>query len=326
MRTKLFRKVFFGIAAILVAGASLFPTVTKAAEWPTRAMELIVPFRAGGDTDFHARTYAKYLGKVLGTVSVINMEGAGGAIAMQHVASSRPDGYRMIINQDANMFTSKIQGGSELDHNNFEIVTIGARDDTNLLVASKGAGFADAKDFLTKAKLEPGKYSVATNISGFSFFVVCKLEAAAKISLNPVDYGGAAAMIPALLGNKVPLAVNSYGVFKQHIDNGDIIPLISFSEKRNPNFPNVPTATELGIPDATTSRVYFLAFPKGTDQAIVNKLSAKVAEVQKDPAYAEDIKKAYHLEPFYLDASSAKKYMDAVWEDMIKFKSAMQKN
>ncbi len=176
-----------------------------------------------------------------------------------------------------------------MDHNKFEIAAIGVRDDTSVLVAGKGAGFTGAQDFLTKAKAEPGKYSVATNISGFSFFVVCKLEASGKFSLNPVDYGGAAAMIPALLGNKVPLAVNSYGVFKQHIDNGDIIPLMVCADKRNPNFPDVPSVAELGLPGAASARAYFFTFPKGTDRAIVNKFSDAVAAVEKKPAYAEDI-------------------------------------
>jgi tripartite-type tricarboxylate transporter receptor subunit TctC len=301
--------------------------VPEAADWPTRPIELIVPYRAGGDTDFHARTYAKYLGKVLGgTVTVINMEGAAGSVAMQHLAASRPDGYRMVFNQDANMFTNKIQGGSDMDHNNFVIAAIGVRDDTSVLVAGKGAGFANAQDFLTKARAEPGKYSVATNIAGFSFFVVCKLETFGKFSLNPVDYGGAAAMIPALLGNKVSLAVNSYGVFKQHIDNGDIIPLMLCAEKRNPNFPNVPTVSELGMPGAVSSRGYFFAFPKGTDQAIVKKFSDAVAAVQKNPAYADDIRKAYYLAPFYRDAATAKKYMDDMWTDMVKYQDAMRRN
>jgi tripartite-type tricarboxylate transporter receptor subunit TctC len=327
MKTNVFRKLSLCLAGVLVAGACLFAAASHAADWPTRPVELIVPFRAGGDTDFHARTYAKYLEKEFGRpVTIINMEGAGGGIAMQHLATSRPDGYKLVFNQDGNLFTSKIQGTSELDHNNFDLAAIGVRDDTNVLVAGKDAGFANAQDFLTKVRAEPGKYSVATNISGFSYFVVCKLEAAGGFKLNPVDYGGAAAMIPAILGNKIPLAVSNYGVFKQHIDNGDIIPLMVCGEKRNPNFPDVPTVIELGLPDAASARAYFFAFTKGTDPAIINTFSAAIAKVQKNPTYAEDIRKTYYLEPFYLDAAAAKKYMDEVWVDMVKYREQMQKN
>ncbi len=77
MKKNQFCKLSSWILGALVAGACLFPAVSQAAEWPARPVELIVPYRAGGDTDFHARTYAKYLEKELGiTFTVINMEGA----------------------------------------------------------------------------------------------------------------------------------------------------------------------------------------------------------------------------------------------------------
>ncbi|MCL2122915.1 MAG: tripartite tricarboxylate transporter substrate binding protein [Desulfovibrionaceae bacterium] len=326
MKKPLFHRLSFGLVGLLAAGACLFPALVGAADvaWPKRPIELIVPFRSGGDTDFYARTYAKYLEKELGAaVTVINIEGAGGNIGLQQLAASRPDGYKVALGQDGNLFTSKLMGTTDLDHNSFEIAAIGVRDDTAVLVTNKNSGFAKAQDFLAKARAEPGKYSVGATISAFSFFVVCKLEAAGNFRLNPVDYGGAAAMIPAVMGNKIPLVVNSYGVFKQYIDNGDLIALMVSGEKRNPNFPNVPTVVELGMQDAVAARGYFFAFPKGTDKAIVKKLSDAVGAVQKNPEYAADIKNAYCVEPFYRDMTTANKYMDDVWNDMVKYKDAM---
>jgi tripartite-type tricarboxylate transporter receptor subunit TctC len=249
--------------------------------------------------------------------------GAGGTVGAQQAASSRPDGYRMLFYHTGNLYVNKLLGATDLDQNAYEIACVGILDDTNVLVTNKEAGFADAKDFLTKARAAPGKYSVGTTISGFSFFVVCKMEAAGKFTLNPVDYGGAAPMIPAVMGNKVPLVANSYGVFKQYIDNGTLIPLMVSSEKRNPSFPDVPTVGELGLKDATAARAYFFGFPKGTDKAIVKKLSDAVGAIQKNAAYVEDIKKAYCVEPFYRDVTTAKKYMDDMWTDMLKYQNAM---
>jgi tripartite-type tricarboxylate transporter receptor subunit TctC len=326
MQKNMFHRLAFWVVGLLVAGACQFPAVSKAADskWPSRPIELIVPFRPGGDTDFYARTYAKYLEKELGTtVTVINIEGAGGNIGLQQLAASRPDGYKVALGQDGNLFTSKLMGTTDLDHNSFEIAAIGVRDDTAVLVTNKNSGFANAQDVLTKVRAEPGKYSVGATLSAFSFFVVCKLEAAGKFRLNPVDYGGAAAMIPAVMGNKIPLVVNSYGVFKQYIDKGDLIALMASGEKRNPSFSNVPTVGELGMKDAVAARGYFFAFPKGTDKAIVKKLSDAVGAIQKNIEYAADIKKMYCVEPFYRDMTTAKKYMDDVWNDMVKYKDAM---
>ena len=63
-------------------------------QWPARGISLIVPFKAGGDTDYYARLYAQYLEKELGvTVTVVNTEGAGGSVGAESVASADPDGY-----------------------------------------------------------------------------------------------------------------------------------------------------------------------------------------------------------------------------------------
>jgi len=326
MKKNVFRKLSFLLAGFLAAGACAFPALSQAAAWPGRSIEVIVPFRPGGDTDFYARTYAKYLEKELGTtITIINVEGAGGTVGAQQLASARPDGNRMLFYHTGNLYTNKLLGVSDLDQNSFDIACVAVLDDTNVLVANKAAGFADARDFLAKAKAEPEKYSVATTISGFSYFTVLKMQAAGNFTLNPVDFGGAAAMIPAVVGNKMPLAANSYGVFKQYIDNGDLIALMVCSEKRNPSFPNVPTVGELGLKDAHAARAYFFGFPKGTSPQILKKLSDAVGAVQKDPAYIEDIKKAYCVEPFYRDVSVAKKYMDEIWNDMAKYKDMLQK-
>ncbi|MDR0466150.1 MAG: tripartite tricarboxylate transporter substrate binding protein [Deltaproteobacteria bacterium] len=328
MKKKLSLSLTFLLAGILVAGACLIPALSEAAaaKWPNRPVELIVPVRSGGDTDFYARTYAKSLEKELGaTVTVINVEGAGGTVGAQQAASSPPNGYRVLFYHTGNLYVNKLLGATDLDQNAFAIACVAILDDTNVLVTNKNSGIANAQDFLTKARAEPGKYSVGTTISGFSFFTVCKMEAAGKFTLNPVDYGGAAAMIPAVMGNKVPLVANSYGVFKQYIDNGDLVPLVVSSEKRNPSFPNVPTVGELGMKDAAAARAYFFGFPKGTDPQIVKRLSDAVGAIQKNADYVADIKKAYCVEPFYRDATSAKKYLDDMWNDMVKYKDALVK-
>ncbi len=229
----------------------------------------------------------------------------------------------MLFTNTGAMFAVKMTGVSDLDHNSYALSCIGILDDTNVLVAGKNAGFKDGKDFLAKAKAEPGKYSVAATVPGFSYFTICKLQAVGNFTINPADFGGAAAMTSALVGDQVPLAVNSYGVFKQYVENGDVLPLMVCSDKRNPNFPNVPTVGELGMPDGLAVRAYFFAFPKKTDDAILKKLSDAVAAIQKNPDFIADINKAYCVQPFYRDTTSAKQYLDDLWNDMAKYKDAM---
>ena len=324
----LMKKIPLVTIAAIIAGLLLSPGDSQAAatDWPSRAVEVIVPYRAGGDTDFYARTYTKYLNKELAaSMIVINIPGADGVVGCQQAASSRPDGYRVLFMNAGAMFTNKLADISEIDHNAYDVAAIGILDNTNVLVANKQAGFTDAKDFLEKVKAAPGKYGVAATMPGFSYFTVCKLQSVGNFTLNAVDYGGSSAIVAAIVGNQVPLAVGNYGLFKQYIEKGDIIPLMAASENHNPNFPDVPTVGDIGLPGAEVERTYFFGFPKGTDPLIIKKLSDAVGAIQKSPEFAAEIKAAYSVEPFYRDFATAKQYLDNTWNDMTKYKNLMKK-
>ena len=288
--------------------------------WPTRPVTVIVPFNPGGDTDFYARLYATFLEDILGqTITVINVDGAGGTVGATQASVAANDGYTVLFYHTGNMFVNVLLGTTELDHNDFAISNIAVLDDTNVLVASPDAGFADAEDFLARARANPGAYNAATTISGFSFFTLRLMELAGDFRVNPVDVGGAAAMIPSVLGGHTELAKNSFGVFRQHIESGDMVPLMFVGHERNPNFPDVPTATEMGLEGAIASRAYFFAFPLGTDPAILHRLSDAVYEVQQLPEFAPAIRDAFAVEPFFLGTPYVQQFMDDMWADMSQY-------
>lgn len=298
---------------------------TKAeTDWPAGGIQIIVPLKAGGDTDFYARTYAQYLEKELGqTVTIVNVEGSGGTVGAEQVAAETPDGNTILFYHTGNMFTNKLLGISDLDNRSFDVAAVGVLDDTNVLVAGKDSGFTDGKDFLEKAQANPGKYNVAVTISGFSYFVYCKAANIGGFSLNPVDVSSASDMVPSILGGQTELAMNSYGVFGQYIENGDVIPLMTFSEERNPRYPDVPTASELGLENCVASRAYFFAFPKGTDPAIVEKLSQAVENIQSNEEYVNAIGEAYMVNPFFVKCGEAQEYLDGIWDDMSQYEAQL---
>lgn len=292
-------------------------------DWPKRAIQLIVPLAAGGDTDFYGRTYAKYLQQELGQpVTVVNVTGAGGTVGAEQVKNSKPDGYTVLFYHTGNLYTNNLLGTTDLSDKDFEIAAVGVLDDTNVLVAGKQTGIKDGKDFLEKVKTN--KYNIATTMAGFSYYTVCKLEKSGGFKVNAVDVGGAAAMIPSVLGSQTQLAMNSYGVFQQYIKSGDVIPLMTMGTKRNPNFQDIPTAEELGVKDATAERAYFFAFPKNTPTEIVKKLSDAVGAVQNNSEYVAAIKKQYCVEPFYKSCDEASDYMQTIWKEMEPFKDVLK--
>jgi len=313
----------FLVALMLIMATGCGSKKTDA--WPSRGISLVVPFKAGGDTDFYARLYAQYLEKELGvTVTVVNTAGAGGSVGAQSVADANADGYTMLFYHTGNLYANKMMGVSELDQNSFEIACIGVIDDTNTLVARKNLGFEKAEDLIAAAKAEPGKYSCAVTISGFSNFTRCLLEDAAGFSLNAVDKGGASDMIPALLGDQLDLGMNSYGVFKQYIDDGSIVPLVTYGEERSKYFPDVPTAKELGY-NVSAARAYFFAFPKGTDKAFCQKLSDAVAKIQKNEEYCKSVSETYCVTPQFVPYDKVMEKMNSIWNIMEPYTSALNK-
>jgi tripartite-type tricarboxylate transporter receptor subunit TctC len=290
------------------------------ANWPTRPVSVIVPFNPGGDTDFYARLYSKFLETELGQpFPIINVAGAGGTVGATQVSVARNDGYTVLFYHTGNLFVNNMLGTTDLNHNDFAMSCIAVLDDTNVLVAGKDAGFTDAANFLERARANPRGYSVSTTISGFSFFTVVKMQNAGGFLLNAVDVGGAAAMVPAVLGNHTELAANSYGVFKQYIENGDIIALMTTGTQRNPNFPDIPTAIEMGLEGASAERAYFFAFPKGTDPAILHRLANAVKAVQQKPEFAREAREMFSVEPFFVDTSDVQNFMDNMWTDMERY-------
>jgi len=312
------------VSILLVAVFSLvfFGTDVATAEtnWPTRAVSVIVPFNPGGDTDFYARLYARFLEAELGQpFIIINVAGAGGTVGSTQVSIAASDGYTVLFNQTGSIFINNLLDISELHHSDFAIACIAVLDDTNVLVAGRDAGFVDATDFLERARANPNGYSVATTISSFSYYTVRRIEVAGNFQLNAVDVGGAAAMVPSLLGNHTELAMNSYGIFRQLIINGDVIPLMTVGEQRNPHFPDVPTVNELGMVNANAARAYFFAFPKGTDDAILHRLSDAAYIVQQNPDFAREIRDMFSVEPFFVGTAEAQAFLDDMWYETEKF-------
>jgi len=316
---KLVNILLIAVFSFILCGASNIAAAET--NWPTRPVSIIVPFIPGGDSDFHARLHARFLETELGQPFIIvNVAGAGGTIGATQVSVAAPDGYTVLFYQTGALFTNKLVESTDLDHNSFAISCIAMYDETNVIVAGVDAGFADAADFLERVRANPYRYSVATTIPGFSFYTVIRMQTAGNFRLNLVDVGGAGAMVPSLLGNHTELAANAYGVFRQHIENGTIIPLMTSAERRNPNFPDVPTMKEMGLEDAQAPRAGFFAFPLGTDPVILQRLADAVRVVHQNPEYIRELRESFSMEPFFLDTPYVQEFLDDMWVDMARFR------
>lgn len=278
-------------------------------DYPNKPIEVVVPFKAGGDTDFHARTYAKYLEPILGVpVVVINVDGANGSAGTIQVRDSNPDGYTALFFHDS-MLMNKIVGVTDFAHEAFDICATGILDKSYILAVNANSPYQSLEDLINYAKDNPGQIKYASSIGGYTYYVGRKIEELTGVDFNIVDAGGGADRNAALLAQKIDINVNPYGVMKPYIDSGDFRVLAVFSEERSSLFPDVPTAKEQGY-DILAQRAYFLAFPKGTDPRIIEKVSDAMGQVAEMPEYAEDIAKAYCVEPAYMNTADTQDYLD----------------
>ncbi len=266
--------------------------------WPSKPVTIVVPYSAGGDTDFNSRTYAKYLEKELGQPFVVtNVVGSGGSIANRKVYESDADGYTILINH-TNLVMANLTGVSDLGVQDFELACVGAVNSDCFTVAAD-APFDDLKGLIEYSKTHKMK---AAGTTGSLTQMESTLLKGYGANLNVIDVGDGANRRAALAGKQIDLIPNAYGSTKPFIESGDMKTLALLLPERNPLTPDVPTAKEQGY-DIVVPMMYSFFLPKGTPKEVLDTLSAaveKIATTNKD--YQAEIAKAYLQPPFFLNA------------------------
>ncbi|PJG84425.1 tripartite tricarboxylate transporter substrate binding protein [Conservatibacter flavescens] len=283
--------------------------VKNSENYPNQTITIVVPFGAGGDTDFHARNLAAYLEKELGTKIIVNnVSGANGNAGMRQVLRAKPDGYTALFFHES-MLTNKVVGISTQAHEELAPVAATIVDNSYVIAVNAKSGMKNLTDLINKAKENPGNLLYASSVGGYSYYLGRVLEELAGIDFNIVDAGGGTDRNAALLAGKIDINVNPYGVMKSYFDSKDFLPLAVINKNRNALFPDVPTAKEQGI-DWEAERYYFLSFPKGTDEAIVNKMANAMKVVTENPEFRKKTEEAYSVSPTFVGTQALKEHLD----------------
>lgn len=240
-------------------------------EYPSGAVDMPVGASAGGSSDLISRQIAQGLSDELGgTFSVINREGANGALAAAEVAKADPDGSVISV-QNASLYaiTPLAVGADEVTSiDDFDVVQGVSRDDY-VLVASKGSGFTSVDDFAGA----DGKITYGTTGVGTGAQLACALTF--NVNDTPseaIPFDGGAPALTALLGDQVDTACLQVGEAVENIESGKIVPLSVFGPERVEFLPDVPTAQEQGL-DVEVSQYRFMTVPKGTPQDVQDAIA-----------------------------------------------------
>jgi len=174
-------------------------------------------------------------------------------------------------------------------------------------------GINNAEEFLRYIRVNPGRLNVATTITGFSFKLLRLAEIAGGFQTNPIHVGGGSMMAPSILAGHTEVGYNIIPIFLDHINSGELMPLWIAAEERNALLPDVPTMAEIGIEGGFMGRSYFFAFPLGTDDIILRRVSEAVQQITENPAFRQELLIVTGSAPFFVPFEEAGFYLEVMW-------------
>lgn len=276
-------------ALSLVCGALLGPAVARAADWPQsgKVIELIVPAPGGGGTGDHiARVLAEQLARRMSIRIVVNNRGgANGNIGASLAARSAPDGYRLLFSWAGTLAVNpSLYKNLGFDpRESFEPVGLVA-DVPNLLVVSKALAVKDLQTFVDYAKARPGKLNFGSTGIGSSMHLAGELfMRETKTVMVHVPYTAPGEATTNLTSNEIQAMFQLIPGILGQVKGGTVHPLAIMSNRRSPVLPDVPTTAESGYPNLLSSTWFALLAPKGTPDAIVDRLNSELNAVLASP-------------------------------------------
>ena len=272
-----------GIGFVALFGAM---AVAAGADYPERPITIVVGFPPGGASDIMARILTAKLGSLLGQPFVVdNRPGAGGNVAGEVVAHAAPDGYTILLGNNAILATNgslyeKIGFDAEKDFDPISLIGTQA----NVLVVNLSVPAYSLKELIDLAKANPGKLNFASSGYGLAAHLAGELfKTAAHIDIVHVPYKGSApALQDVMAGDDQMMFATTSGVMG-FLKNEEVRPLAVTTLKRTAILPDVPTMDEAGLPGFEATTWHGLVAPAGTPKNIIETLHRAVVEALKDP-------------------------------------------
>lgn len=272
------------------AGLAVFTLGSHAQNtWPNKPVTMIVPFPAGGGTDAFARPLSAQFAKQAGKTMVIdNRGGAGGTVGASIAAKAAPDGYTLFMGAVHHSIAPSMYPKLDYDiEKDFIPLALMANVPQVLVVNPKRVEAANVKEFIEFVRKSPGKLNYGSAGAGTSHHLAGELfKIQTKTFITHIPYRGAGPALQDLIAGNVDMMFDGLGSSAAHIKGGRIKALMVSGNKRNPAFPDVPCAAEVGLPDYTVTTWYGVWAPKGTPPDV----QAKILEELNKAARSDELK------------------------------------
>jgi putative tricarboxylic transport membrane protein len=289
-REAVMRKLLQRLCGVLLLWGITCPAVL-AQSYPTRNVELIVPYGPGGSTDIVARLFAQKLQERLGQAFImLNLPGAAGTVGLQAAMPAVPNGYTLLNSYTAeavivpHMLTTARY--SVID--DFEPIVVTGVVPVALMV-SKNVKASNLKDFIEEMRANPGKYSYAGGGGSPPHVMGAWMNKLNGLNVMHVPYRGGSQGINDVVGGHIDMMYAGVTAGKGAIDSGGVRALAVTGDKRSSALPNVPTFKEAGVPEFDLASWNVLLAPKGTPAPILSLLRKETLDALKDPAFRESL-------------------------------------
>jgi tripartite-type tricarboxylate transporter receptor subunit TctC len=283
MRT--IRALVTGFALLLSAASA------PAEDFPARQIRLIVPFPAGGPNDIIARVIGQRMSEIIRQpVLIDNRGGQGGVLGTEALAKATPDGYTIAISSAGALAISPTMERAAYDPlKDLQAVTLVAKVPEMLVVATDVPA-KNMAELVALAKAKPGKLNFASSGPGSLPHLAGELlKLTAKIDIEHVPYRGAAPAMNDMLGQQVQMVFLDLPILLPQIRSGGLRAIALGAPERAPTAMEVPTTTEVGMPELQTENWYGMVAPAGTPAPIVAALNRIATEAMQDPTVKEKL-------------------------------------
>jgi tripartite-type tricarboxylate transporter receptor subunit TctC len=307
MKTTVHRLVFS--AALVLGGSSIAQnaaTEESAADYPTHAVKVIVPFSPAGPTDVVARIIAQKLSESLGKQFYVeNIAHAGGNTGMAIAAKAPADGYTILVHGSNFIVNPSLYAKIPFDpYKDFTPVTL-AGTMPNVIVVHPSLPAKSVKELIALVKANPGKYNYAHPSTGTTPHLAGELfKLTFGLDLVTVPFNGAGPAVQSVIASHTPIGFFALPPVATNIKSGNLRALAVLAKRRSATIPDVPTMEESGVPNQESDALTGVVVPAGTPREIIDLLYREIAKAFAQP----DVKERFAALGFHPIANTPEEY------------------
>jgi len=316
-----FKKALFGAAMTTVVALFSSVALADAEDYPNDSIRIIAPYAPGGASDMFARALSEGLRKEFDTPVVVeNKAGASGIIGAEYVSRSKPDGYTLVVGAVSlhSILPSLLEKMAKAQDNLTPVSTIA--NSPSYVVVPADSPAETIEDLVEMLQEDPDSYMYGSAGNGTSQHLFAELfKQEIDADILHVPYKGSGELVVDLIAGRVDFVVEQGPAIMSHVENGKLRVLATAMAERTEELPDVPTLAETVLPGFEANTWFAVYAPKGTSEAVINKLNGTIKGVLED----EDVEKILRSQgaiPLHMTAAELKEMEDndrQMWLEVI---------